>query len=828
MPETPDRPDQTQALQEYGDKFAPGEATAVDGQPDEKWGSKRERIPEKYQQIFRDLCGKIAMRDMFARIEESKKAAERRFAWRGMLDIVWAEDQGTWAQMGSPSGPQLKEQDTGDTSLHYPLNIFQAFGRGFITIVSTVPGVKMEATEVNAPDALRIASAAETLKNKIESQNDVDELAEDVARLMWTDGRVAFYTRWVTDGARFGYEDQKHSDEDTEGVGEAQEPPEKQPRQARGGEVITPYGVLEVKVPINMRRQSEFPYVQLAYEIDSTTAKAIYPDVGKKLQGGAPGPGELGFDRITRIACTQGIQMLTQAGDSIAQLPTYQRTWMRPAMFAEIDKDEDRMWFEDNYPDGAFIAFVGDTYCESRNESMDDHWEFARPLPGDGQATPSAGEIIMPVQYALCDMTDLAMESFMKAIPAIWCDKGMVDLEAIAKQTAGPGAHYPSKQDLEAGKKMQDAFWPEPTPELPASFDPMYQALFGDIPQFLTGLFPAAMGQGDASNETLGGIQQLSQASKGQAGVAWRAFRKSYAKSMTQAVRVGAYFRAGDADEQGILRLDNEEIELQDLREGNWKCKPDGDESYPVTHAERQTACAQFVQFAMQTPQGQQVLFEPKNLSLIKDVNGLPDLEIPGASAGEKQLGEIEELLQEMPIPIPEVAIQYKMATAMAAMTGQQPPSPPGPEQLYRSSIQIDPIMDDHQSEFTEGRTWVNSRKGQQAKREKQEGFLNVRLHLLEHKKMIDQAQQAQMQAQVGMMQAEEQAKAAAKPQKDPSESINYKDLGPSGRIQLAKRAGLDVTADEGSTLAGEAMGEHHETNKSAGKSPSGAPAKVQ
>jgi hypothetical protein len=33
-------------------------------------------------------------------------------------------------------------------------------------------------------------------------------------------------------------------------------------------------------------------------------------------------------------------------------------------------------------------------------------------------------------------------------------------------------------------------------------------------------------------------------------------------------------------------------------------------------------------------------------------------------------------------------------------------------------------------------------------------------------------------------------------PPKSPTETINFKDLGPSGKVQVGKQAGLDLTAD--------------------------------
>jgi hypothetical protein len=474
MPETT----QDKELQDLEQRFAPGEASEVEGEPD--YGLNREHIPERYQNIFKGLAQKCAQRDMFARIEEVRKAGMQRFYWRGDFDVCYDEQQNTWAVPGGMTS--LAGQDVSDVELHYPFNIYQAFGRGFISIVGQVPHVRMQAVKTFAPQAQKVSSAADALRRKIEEQNNVEGFAEDVARLMWTDGRVSLFSRWVTDGARFGYEDHAETGEEAEGIAHGDQPPEKRPRQPKGGEVIDAYGVLECKVPINMRYQSQFMWRQLAFEIDTTSGSAMYPWLKAKLkgQGGQPGPGEDNLDRTTRLATTQGVRLLTESGDTVGSLLTWQRTWFRPSFFTEIDNDLDRRWFEDNYPDGAMVAFLGETYAESRNESMDDHWEDIHPLPGDGQATPSCGYIIVSVQDAVCDITDLRMETYLKSIPAIYCDKDVVNLQSISKQKAGPGAHYAATKPQD--KPMQDGFFVEPTAQLPPDAVEFGQELFSHYP----------------------------------------------------------------------------------------------------------------------------------------------------------------------------------------------------------------------------------------------------------------------------------------------------------------------------------------------------------
>jgi hypothetical protein len=805
----PDQPDKNQGMADLSEKFAPGELSSVEGNK-EHYGTSPETtklIPKRYQETLRRLCQKIAQQDQFARIEEVKRAAEQRFYWRSMFDVCWNENQGSWVQPSVLSGLSplaSRESDSGDVELHYPINIYQSFGRGHICVVSEPWKIRMEATKVAAPDALRVSSAADTMREQIEAQNSIKDFRMDASRLSYTDGRTSLYSRWVTDGARFGYEDEAHDDEADEGVGEGGNPPEKKPRIPKGGEVLDAYGVLESKVPITARRTAKFDFRQLAFEVGAGSAKSMFPWVAKRLQGGSPGPGEYAFDRTTRIAITQGLRMLQQTGDTVSQLMTWERDWIRPSYFTEIDNEEDRKWFEDNYPDGALVEWIGTTYCRSRNESMDDHWVDIYPLPGDGQATPSCGAIIMPVQDALLDLTDLIMERSMKSIPAIWCNKNAgINLQAISKQKAGPGAHY--SMELEPAQIAEQQFYAEPAPQVPANEPDMFNWLSSTGPQSLTGLYPAALGESDPSNSTLGGIKLLQAASKGQSGVAWSAFREGYAKSMMQLIRIGAYYRAADQDDEGKVRVNDTLIDLEDLRDGNWNCVPDGDESYPNTHSERKEAMTEL----LAQPWGAQLIASsPKNMAIAKDLCGLQDLEVPDADTEEDQLTAIKQMLEEPPIPTPAFQ-QYQMAVKVAAMTGQPPPPPPPDEVLFESSMPIDPEVDDAKASHTVLQNWLRSDVGKQAKLDKPEGYKNVRLRMIAYKKQMQAEQQAQMQQQTQLMLLQEQAKHPPKAPKDASESIslNYKDLGASGRIQAAAKVGIDVTADEAAALAAEHMG---------------------
>lgn len=785
---------QTDDYKDLGDKYAPGEAFGTWTQPD--YGPRRERIPEKYQRTFKSMVSRFQLTDMFARIEEVKRAADGGFYWRNIFDAYWSDLQFTWLQGGGPGSTGVENNATG---LSYPLNIYQAQGRAYMKIVGHVPQLHFCASG-DAAESFRISEGANCLQEEIESQNDVNELAQDFARIAWTSGRYGIYTRWVADGARFGYYDEDEVDEAPEGIGEGGKPPKKKPRQPKGGVVMTIVDVPWLKPPIEARNQHEFNFLIYSDEIQLEAAKALYPDIASKIQAGEPGPAEFIFDRTTRIALTQGLHLVSQMAEAVHELPTIQCVWIRPSMFAAIEDKDEREWFQDNYPDGAKVVFVGTEYAESCNENMDDHWSIGHAVRGHGQATPSYGYSMLTMQDAFSDAFDLEMETHMRAIPAIWLDPSVFDLPAYSREQARPGAAYPMKHDIDPQINPQQHAFTEPQVQVSAQLMGLRQWITSDGSTAVTGIAPAAMGQADESNTTLGGISILRAASRGEAGTSFMGFVTAYSRAIEQGVRIAAKYKMAEADSNGMLSVTRQGkpdilVDLVALRMGRFWAEMDTDQTYPATFEEQQLSLTTLVLSAQQGDVlAQEQLKNPANAEVLNKLRGIPRLRSLTAEIGVKVQQNIDGLLSEDPQPNIQVLQQYQVTAAVAQASGKPAPPEPTPYQLFVSSRQPSPL-DNATAEMTFYTSWVASPKGQYIKTVNAPGFLNVELYTLALQVIAQQAtQKAAMDAMAPQIMLEKVKKMS--PPKSPTESINFKDLGPSGRVQLGAQAGLDLTAD--------------------------------
>ncbi|MGC2851974.1 MAG: hypothetical protein WB556_18480, partial [Candidatus Acidiferrum sp.] len=126
-------------------------------------------------------------------------------------------------------------------------------------------------------------------------------------------------------------------------------------------------------------------------------------------------------------------------------LITFDHTWLRPWAFYGVEDAAVRADLLALFPEGCYVAFAGDVYCEGRNESMDDHWRVLHTLPGDGQNRPSVGDSLVQVQERYNALSNIQAETYEYGIPPIYADPQVLDFDAIGNQTAEPAAHFPAR-----------------------------------------------------------------------------------------------------------------------------------------------------------------------------------------------------------------------------------------------------------------------------------------------------------------------------------------------------------------------------------------------
>ena len=304
-------------------------------------------------------------------------------------------------------------------------------------------------------------------------------------------------------------------------------------RVPNGQEVITIVGGLELKTPPWAGEMHEYPYLQWNMEVHQARLRAAYPHAADKI-GPPVASGTQEYERLARLAQSQG-GPLTEGGDFNINLITFQRTWLRPWAFFALDDKALRDELLQLFPDGAYVAFAGDAYCESRNENMDDHWRVLHALPGDGSSgRPALGDSLISVQERFNTLSNLQIETYEYGIPPIYADSEVLDFDSLQSQTAEPGAHYPAR--AKPGQSLAAGFFQPEAAQVPPDLAEHAASLMGPVAQFLTGAFPALFGGAMSNNDTAAGYSMARDQAMGRIGLVWRRMKFFHADIMLLAV----------------------------------------------------------------------------------------------------------------------------------------------------------------------------------------------------------------------------------------------------------------------------------------------------
>jgi hypothetical protein len=770
---------------------AMGPATGVPGDPVAliealAYGANNELLPERYQNALRRLVQDFTNESDPSRRQEVRRIKQAHQFWRGLQYLWWSERDQSWHM---PFEQNVGEQTAIDDMPRYEFvtNIYQAFGLSIISVLSQdVPRVRLFPQSAQAEEDVAAAKAGTEVAQLVERNNRVGNLIVDEAFELWTSGKVGAYVRYVVDGQRFGFHPEtqivakqvqltpgafkcrgcgKRVEQGTTvngttvtgtqgnfpcpacGMlfdlgdfvpGDVVTVPaaETRARVANGQEVVTIVGGLELKTPPWANEMHEYPYLQWNMEVHQARLKAAYPQAASKI-GSPVAAGVSGqYERMARLQQSQG-GPVTEGGDYNMNLVTFQRTWLRPWAFYQLEDKQLRDELLAMFPDGAYVAFAGEAYCEAPNENMDDHWRVLHALPGDGSSgRPALGDALISVQERFNTLSNLQMETYEYGIPPIYADSEVLDFDALQTQTAEPGSHYPAR--AKPGQPLAAGFFQPAPAEIPPDLAEHAANLMGPVAQFLTGAFPALFGGAMENNDTASGYAMARDQAMGRIGLVWRQMKFFHADVMLLAVDCFRRNRPQDVEVTLLgagAAFESKWIRLADLK-GNLFAYPETDEQYPTMWSQQRAVLMQLLGSA--DPQMQAVLGNPENMGVVKRLIGLEDLVIPDEESRTKQYREIAQLVTQRPVVYGRGASGTGVAGAHGVQNANSANQVTG--EVMLPSILPDAFADNHAVELEVCKRWMSSDAGQVAKVDMPAGYANVRAHAVMHQKFLEAA----------------------------------------------------------------------------------------
>lgn len=705
----------------FGDPDAPD---ANDQQDEEQ-----EELPTELIAELMDLTKKVGMEEMPNRRQELIRAREAGYFWRGYQYPMFNSDQATWIVPQEGGLPYSTNSGDGESNsrFYYVTNFYTPLGKSLISaLAGSTPEVIFLPCDPKQIDDINAAKEAEKYKQCLFHAINIGQVLKDVGRYFWTDGRTCAWIRQITD-QKYGFNE--------DGTPKTQE-------------VVELGGVLNWKVPITAKSQSEFHYMNYSKELSVAQCKHLWPDKADKIKPGMSGPASDQFDRLCRLAVLQGTDSM-YAGDTYAHLVTVSNVWFREWAFTLIKDKLKREALQIKFPRGVRVTWAGNEFMEATAESMDDVCEVCLPQPGDGQAVASLGEFVISVQKRANNKINLAQEAWEKGTPLKFMDSKAVDEQGMKDMMASPEVYLPIKNPYGGQAPLENLFYKEAQPIQAADMMLSIEKDMGPIAQMVGGVQPALFGAPMQNAKTAAVYSQARDQALGSLAISYGPLKTFLSSICQKSVRL-AEQREQDMSEMipntTAGGYTTTVVSIDKLRAGNYTCKPVIDEGgIPDSPSAQRQGLMQMIQFMGANPQFQQLMQHPDNQYFLKTVTGLKGFEIPGADSRNKQLREIEEMHKNFqltkavgapsvgPIPPSQAAVQ-KVAqhdTLMQVAGGSS--TNPQPSDMMQSTVPVDPDVDDNQLEAAECKRWLNSDEGQQAKQFENGWYLDVRQHMLEH-----------------------------------------------------------------------------------------------
>lgn len=521
------------------------------------------------------------------------------------------------------------------------------------------------------------------------------------------------------------------------------------------------YGGLYVKVANYAKKQCDTPYLGFSYETHYANALETYKDLRNKLPEG--GWSNQGLNNPSEQYARLNIQYRGTYPENTVTVKNY---WLRPASFNILHEDDCNK-LKKKYPDGAKIVLVNDIVAHHCAEKLDDHWTLTQNPLSDYLSHEPLGEVLTNIQDIVNDLISLTLQTIEHGVAQTWADPAVVNFDQYKQLEVIPGAVTPTKT-VGASKSIKDAFHSTTTASLSPEVFSFYR-IIQELGQFVSGALPSLFGGTAAGTSNTASEYAMSkQMALQRLQTPWKMltvwWKVIYGKAIPMYFKIMVDDeRIVEKDEQG--NFVNVFIRKAETQGKIGSVELEASEQLPISDDQQKEIIMQLI--GLNNAEVFNALVAPENLPFVRKVVRIPEFKLPGEDDRQKQLDEIIELLNTVPIPVP----QDERLILEARLAGQDiPPA------IELPSVEIDPVIDNHQVEWDIVRSWAISEAGRLAKKENPEGYKNVLLHGMMHKEELDK-RAAMMEMQANMVNENNGQTPKGQKQKGPGKIKDSKDV---------------------------------------------------
>ncbi len=379
----------------------------------------------------------------------------------------------------------------------------------------------------------------------------------------------------------------------------------------------------------------------------------------------------------------------------------FRQLFCRPVHFQSIKEKGGRELFQNQYPNGVYIAKVGSVTVLLDDRPMDDEWAINKTGRGEKIIEDPICSDTVPIQRAINDIGNLALETVLRAIAKTVVDQMLFDRRSLSTNEALPAeVIFTTTGGLGDISKM--------IAELPSSkfsdqILPLLQWLRAQM-QDISGIRPELSG-GGAPTQTYREAKQRKDQALAQLGPQAQEMQFSAERVSRNIVRQRARYGVGTIKSQRKTSFGarTDVVDQANLSETGWHTE--ADDNFPITSADTSDKLWGLLKEFPPEVQTALSLLDPINLERNLQLLQLPGYESTFEDQKRKTLADVTKLLQAQPIE-----------------GAPGPDGQPGPSQ---PSIPVD-AYDDHAFVADFLRKLLVSKDGQDEANTNPQGFANV------------------------------------------------------------------------------------------------------
>lgn len=476
-------------------------------------------------------------------------------------------------------------------------------------------------------------------------------------------------------------------------------------KQPKARQCIEVNGGLYVKIPNWARNQKDCPYLAYSFETHYSNIIAKYgddideEDQDKIIDSSSDG-GHL-YERWGRLSPQY-------RGEYPLNTPTERHWWLRYSSFNTVKDEKLKKSLRKKFPSGSYVILVNDTFVKACNQNLDDHWTISFNPLSNNVHYDALGAVLTAIQDITTDLISLEIQTIEHSVPTTFASPKVVNFNQYGKTEVSPGSLYPAK--AESGKSMGDGFFQLHTATVSPELNSFGNKV-GELGQFVSGALPALYGgTQNASSRTASQYAMQGNRALQRLQITWKMINFWWKNVFAKVIP--AYIKDMLEDERIVKPAGRENFIQVVIKKSQLEGKIgnihlEGVEGLPQTVDQIKETLMNLLQ--TNNPAILQAIGNPANVPLIAALFGMNDFVVPGESDREKQLEEINDLLNSAPLDD------------------------------VTPSVMPELFVDNHQIEAEVTREFLVGEEGRQAKVDNPDGYRNCLLHLQMHMEMMKQ-----------------------------------------------------------------------------------------